>query len=90
MAVSNTWLPTPLLDYILHADKKEEILSPDGWLSDTVIKVAQLLILQKFPHIASLQDPAVHKTLCLQILRGEFVQIIFVGGCHWCTVSNIG
>ena len=63
---SNTWLSTAL--YTLHADKKQEILSPDGWLSDTVIKAAQLLILQEFPHIAGLQDPAVHKSLSFQIL----------------------
>ena len=62
---SNTWLSTPL--YTLHADKKQEILSPDGWLS--VIKAAQLLISQEFPHIAGLQDPAVHKSLSFQILR---------------------
>ena len=86
--VSNNWLSTPL--YTLHVDKKQEILSPDGWLSDTVIKAAQLLILQEFPHIAGLQDPAVHNTLSFQVLRGEFVQIIFVGGCHWSTVSNVG
>ena len=58
---SNTWLSTPL--YTLHVDKKQEILSPDGWLSDTVIKAAQLLILQKFPQVAGLQDPAVHNSL---------------------------
>ena len=85
---SDTWPSTPL--YTLHVDKKQEILSPDGWLSDTVIRAAQLLTLQEFPHIAGLQDPAVHQSLSFQILRGEFVQIIFVGGCHWCTVSNIG
>ena len=32
---SNTWLSTPL--YTLHVDKKQEVLSPDGWLSDTII-----------------------------------------------------
>ena len=85
---SNTWVSTPL--YSLHVDKKQEILSPDGWLSDTVIVAAQLLILQEFPNIAGLQDPAVHRSLSFQIIRGEFVQTIFVGGCHWCTVSNVG
>ena len=85
---SSTWVSTPL--YSLHIDKKLEILSSDGWLSDTVIRAAQLLILQEFPNIAGLQDPAVHRSLSFQILRGEFVQIIFVGGCHWCTISNIG
>ena len=61
MVASNTWLSTPL--YTLHLDKKQEILSPDGWLSDAVIKAAQLLILQEFTHIASLQDPAAHTSL---------------------------
>ena len=58
--------------------------------SQTVIRAGQLLILQEFPNIAGLQDPAVHRTLSFQILRGEFVQIIFVGGYHWCTISNVG
>ena len=33
-AVSNNWLSTPL--YTLHVDKKQEILSPDGWLSQSL------------------------------------------------------
>ena len=85
---NNTWVSTPL--YTLHIDKKREIVSSDGWLSDTVIRTGQLLVLQEFPNIAGLQDPVVHRSLSFQILRGEFVQIIFVGGCHWCTVSNVG
>ena len=85
--VSNTWVSTPL--YTLHLDKKWEIVSSDGWLSDTVIRVSQLLILQEFPNIAGLQDLAIHRSLSFQILRGEFVQIIFVGGCYWCTISNM-
>ena len=81
-------MSTPL--YILHIDKKREVVSSDSWLSDTVIRAGQLLVLQEFPNIAGLQDPKVHRSLSFQILRGEFVQIIFVGGCHWCTVSNVG
>lgn len=60
-SAGSTWLSTPL--YTLKMDKKEEVLSPTGWLSDTVIGAAQLLILQEFPHIAGLQDPAVHHCL---------------------------
>ena len=69
--VSNTWVSTPL--YTLHIDKKQEIVSSDGWLSDTVIRAGQgqLLILQEFPNIAGLQDPAVHRSLSFQILRGN-------------------
>ena len=86
--MENIWLSTQL--YTLKMDKKEEVLLPSGWLSDTVIGAAQLLILQEFPLMAGLQDPAVHQCLSFQILRGEFVQIINVGGCHWCTISNVG
>ena len=43
---SSTWVSIPL--YSLHIDK-QEILLPDGWLSDTVIRATQL---QKFPNIA--------------------------------------
>ena len=86
--VSSVWVTTPL--YTLSVEKKEEILSPAGWLSDTVIMAAQRLILQEFPLIAGLQDPAVHQSFSFEVLRGEFVQIIIVGGCHWCTISNVG
>ena len=47
----NTWLSTPL--YTLSMDKKEEVLLPDSWLSDTIIRAVQLLILQEFPHIVA-------------------------------------
>ena len=82
--VSNTWVSTPL--YTLHIDKKQEIVSPDGWLSDTVIRAGQL---QEFPNITGLHNLAVHRSLSFQILRGEFVQIVFVRGCHWsmCTTA---
>ena len=39
----NTWVSTLL--YTLMMDKKEKVLLPTGWLSDTVIKAAQLHIL---------------------------------------------
>ena len=34
-----SWVSTPL--YTLHIDKKQEIVSSDGWLSDTVIRAGQ-------------------------------------------------
>ena len=65
--VSNNWLSTPL--YTLHVDKKRGFFSSDGWLSDTVIKAAQLLILQEFPHIAGLQDNMEDHRRALKELR---------------------
>ena len=82
-----SWLHNAL--YTLTLDNRE-VLSPSGWLSDSVIAAAQLLILQEFPHLSGLQDPILQQKLSFQVHRGEFVQIINVRNNHWCTVSNIG
>ena len=81
------WLCNPL--YTLTSTNREEVLSPTGWLSDSVIHSAQLLMLQQFPHVSGLQTPVLQQTLAFQVHKGEFVQIICVGNSHWCTVSNI-
>ena len=80
-----SWLHNAL--YTLALDNRE-VLSPSGWLSDSVIAAAQLLTLQEFPHLSGLQDPILQQNLSVH--RGEFVQIINVRNNHWCTVSNIG
>ena len=82
------WLCNPL--YTLTTLNREEVLSPSGWLSDTVIHSAQLLMLQQFPHVSGLQTPVLQQTLVFKVHRGEFVQIICVGNSHWCTISNVG
>ena len=46
----------------------------------------QLLILQPFPRRSGLQDPVL---LAFQV-QVEFVQIIHVGGNHWCALSTLG
>ena len=76
--------------YTLTSTNREEVLSPSGWLSDTVIHSAQLLMLQQFPHVSGLQSPVLQQTLAFKVHRSEFVQIICVGSSHWCTVSNFG
>ena len=82
------WLHNAL--YSLTLVNREEVLSPSGWLSDSVIAAAQLIILQEFPHLSGLQDPVLQQNLSFQVHRGEFVQIIHVRNNHWCTVSNVG
>ena len=76
--------------YTLSDGERETIESPSGWLNDNVISAAQLLILQQFPHMSGLQPPTLAQTKAFQVHRGEFVQILCVGGNHWCTVSNVG
>ena len=51
---------------------------------------AQLLILQKLPHMPGLQSPVLQQALAFQVHRGQFVQIIYIRNSHWCTVTNIG
>ena len=36
-----------------------------------------------------LQSPVLQQTLAFQVHSGKFLQIIHVGGNHWCTVSNV-
>ena len=79
------WLHNAL--YSLTLVNREEVLSPSGWLSDSVIAAAQLIILQEFSHLSGLQNPVLQQNLSFQVHRGEFVQIIHN---HWCTVSNVG
>ena len=43
--------------YSLTNADKEIILSPSGWLNDSIISAAQKLMLQHFPHMPGLQPP---------------------------------
>ena len=87
-ATTSNWLCNTL--YTLTSNDREDVLSPSGWLTDSVIAAAQLLILQEFPRMCGLQSPVLQQTLAFNVHGGEFVQIIHVGGNHWCTVSNVG
>lgn len=60
--------------YSLTFSNGEEVLSPSGWLSDSVIAASQLLILQQFPCMSGLQSPVFQQILAFQVHRQEFVQ----------------
>ena len=85
---SKTWLSNEL--YSLTLSNKEEVLSPSGWLSDSIIEAAQLLILQQYPYMSGLQTPLLQQNLSFQVHKRPFVQIICVRNSHWVTVSNVG
>ena len=40
--------------------------------------------------MSGLQPSTLAQTMAFQVHRGQFVQILCVGGNHWCTVSNVG
>ena len=52
--------------YSLALVNKEEVLSPSGWLSVSVIAAAQLIILQEFPQLSGLQNPVLQENLSFQ------------------------
>ena len=72
---------------ILTNSDKEIILSPSGWLNDSIISAAQKLMLQHFPLISELQSPTLQHAWGFDMHRGDFVQILHV---HNSVVSNIG
>ena len=78
---------TPDLDLTMF--DKQSLLDPVGWMTDTIINAAQILIKQQFPHIQSLQDVALGQTMSFHVQMGEFLQIIYSSN-HWFTISSIG
>ena len=81
------WLHTSL--YTLFADDRSLLLSPTAWLNDRVVCATQSL-LQKQSSIPGFQDTILGMTLCFEIQRSEFIQILHDGHNHWFTISNIG
>ena len=61
-------------------------LSESGWLNDEIINVAQSLLKN--------QGVSKHYTLgcnlSFDIMRTEFIQILFNGNNHWETISTVG
>ena len=78
------WLRNAL--YTLTSTNKK-VLSRSGWLLDSVISAAQLLILQ---HMSGLQHTVLQEEMSFQVHRDEFVQIINIRNSHWCTFPSIG
>ena len=66
------------------------ILSPSGWLNDSIISAAQKLMLQHFPLMSGMQPPILQHAWGFDVHRGDFVQILHVHNSHWSVVSDIG
>lgn len=75
--------------YTLLADDRSLLLSPTAWLNDRVVSATQFL-LQKQSAIPGFQDTTLGMTLCFEIQRSEFIQILHDGHNHWLTISSIG
>ena len=69
---------------------RDILLSPTGWVTDSIINAAEQLLRQRFPQLPGLQDVALGQTMAFTIMTGEFVQILHTSRDHWLTISNIG
>ena len=69
---------------------RDILLSPTGWVTDSIINAAQQLLRQHFPQLPGLQDVSLGQTMAFTIMTGEFVQILHTSRDHWLTISNIG
>ena len=77
------------MKYNLHKVDMDN-LENDTDLTDTIIYLAQEILQDQFPNMEGLEDPVLGPVLKFSEHRGEFVQILYTGGHHWVTVSNIG
>ena len=63
------------------------IESTTGWLENTVIQQAQVLLKKVNPDIEGFQRPSLGPYCNFD---GDFVQILHTGGNHWVCISSIG
>ena len=80
------WVQNSL--YNLSGDDREILLSPVGWLNDSIISAAQALLKQCL--ISGFQPPSIGMTMEFVIQQSEFIQILHDGHNHWLTISTVG
>jgi hypothetical protein len=64
--------------------------SANGWLENTVIQHAHVLLKKVSPNIQGFQRPSLEPYLNFDQVNGDFVQILHTGGNHWVCTSSIG
>ena len=79
------WIP----ELTLCLSDKQLILSPVGWLTDSIIDAAQALLKQDHPRLLGLQTVSKGLTMSYDIQHGEFIQILNNGQGHWLAVSTV-
>ena len=72
----------------LNLQEKRILMSPTGWLNDSIIDAAQKLLKIANTAIPGLQMN--YRTHSFDIQTGEFVQVLHNGNDHWVTISTIG
>ena len=69
----------------------KEIILNGGWLTDTIIHAAQVLIKKtcKLLPVGCLQNPLLGETLTFDVASEGCVQILHSGGNHWITITIV-
>lgn len=81
------WLE--IAGFELDQEMRRTILSDRGWLDDNVINAAQSLLKDQYG-TAGLQKTTLGYHLQYDVMRREFVQVVYNGKNHWLTLSTIG
>ena len=77
------WLP-----YLNLSQKDKEILlSPTAWITDSIVNAAQQLLREQFPRLPGLQDVSLGLTMAIDVMPGEFLQILHTSQDHWLTIG---
>ena len=66
------------------------LLSPVGWITDTLIDASQQLLRQQFPVLPGLECVDLGLVMNFSVQPGEFLQILNTSHHHWLTISTIG
>ena len=74
----------------LSAHDFDLIESPTGWLENTIIQYAQVLLRKVNPALSGFQRTSLGVYLNFDKVDGDFVQILHAGGNHWVCTSSIG
>lgn len=80
------WIP----DLGLLDCDRSTLLSPVGWINDSLVNASQELLKKQFPDLCGLQDTAMGYIMNYKIAAGEFIQILHPVNNHWLIVANIG
>ena len=79
-----SWIP----ELGLSKPDRETLLNPAGWLTDSIVDAAQMLLKNTSP-VPGLEFVACGLTMSFTIQHGDFIQILNAGKGHWVTASSI-
>ena len=80
------WMP----EFGLYMTDRDILLTPDQWLTDSIVDAAQDLIKRINPAIGGLQRVCCGLTMAFMVEPDEFLQIVGTGNGHWILISTVG